>query len=350
MTTMQDVARLAGVSAKTVSRVYNDDPHVDPDTRARVLVAMESLDYVPNTLATTFRTGRHAAIGVAVPDISDPFFAAIVHAVEAGANERDMAVVITCLGHHPDREQPAVESLLRRQLEGLILAPTGRDHRYLQRWAARIPTVFVDRRPHRLAADSFLEDDRGGAVQATEHLLALHHRRIAFIGDSDLLPTTHNRLVGYCDALESWHVDYDECLVVMGADRRARARDIVSTLAELPEPPTALFMSNARTSMACIPALRDVGLKHLSTIGFGDFPMAEALDPPLTVIDQNPAELGRLAINRVLDRIDHPRRRYRRHNILPVTLIQRESCSTLPGDGATALTRRKHGGRRRRQR
>jgi LacI family transcriptional regulator len=326
MTTMQDIARLAGVSAKTVSRVYNDDPHVDPDTRARVLVIMKSLDYVPNTLATTFRTGRPAAIGVAVPDISDPFFASIVHAVEAGANERDMAVVITSVGDDPDKEQPMVESLLRRQLGGVILAPTGRDHRYLQRWVARIPVVFVDRRPCRLVADSFLDDDRGGAMRATEHLLSLDHRRIAFIGDSDLLPTTHSRLVGYRDALKSAQVEYDETLVEMGADHRAQARGVVSTLAALPDPPTALFMSNARVSMACIPALRELGLSDVSTIGFGDFPMADALDPPLTVIDQNPAELGRLAVNRVLDRIQHPQGRYRRNTVVPVTLIERESC------------------------
>ena len=103
-------------------------------------------------------------------------------------------------------------------------------------------------------------------------------------------------------------------------------------LMALPEPPTALFLANARASIACVPALRDLGVAGLSLIGFGDFPMADALDPALTVIDQNPAKLGGLAIARVLDRIDHPGRRFRRGNVEPVRLIERASCRRVGQD------------------
>ncbi|MCV7193901.1 LacI family DNA-binding transcriptional regulator [Mycolicibacterium brumae] len=332
MTTMADVARLAGVSAKTVSRVYNDDPHVDPGTRERVRAAIDELGYVPNTLARTFRTGEPAAVGLAVPDISDPFFAAIAHAVEAEANRRGMAVVMTSTGLDPADERRRVEALLRRQLSGLILAPTADDHRYLEPWAQRVPVVFVDRAPRRLAADHFLDDDRGGAAAATEHLLDLGHRRIAFIGDSELLPTIANRLEGYRKALAEKGIGDDETLVVMGVDDRPGARSALRELMALPEPPTALFLANARASIACVPALRDLGVAGLSLIGFGDFPMADALDPALTVIDQNPAKLGGLAIARVLDRIDHPGRRFRRGNVEPVRLIERASCRRVGQD------------------
>ncbi|WP_218017208.1 LacI family DNA-binding transcriptional regulator [Rhodococcus marinonascens] len=323
---MQDVAALANVSAKTVSRVYNDDPHVDPDTRARVVAALESLNYVPNTMATTFRTGRPAVIGLAVPDIADPFFAAIAHAVENRAHERDMAVIMTSMGDDRAQERPIVESLLRRRLSGLILAPIGSDHSYLKRWTSHFPTIFVDRAAKGIAADSFVHDDHDGGVKATEHLLNLGHHRVAFIGDTAVIPTTGNRLLGYRHALAARNVPPDENLIVMGAGTRTGAREVLTMLMALDPPPTALFLSNARISMVGIPALQQLNLRDLSVVGFGDFPMADALRPPLTVIDQSPSELGRQAMDRILDRIDHPRRRYRRSNVFAVRLIERGSC------------------------
>ncbi|MEV0945740.1 LacI family DNA-binding transcriptional regulator [Rhodococcus sp. NPDC049939] len=323
---MQDVAALANVSAKTVSRVYNDDPHVDPGTRARVVAALESLNYVPNTMATTFRTGRPTAIGLAVPDIADPFFAALAHTVETRAHQRDMAVIMTSLGDDRAQERPIVESLLRRRLGGLILAPIGSDHGYLKRWAGHLPTVFVDRAAKGVSADNFVHDDHDGGFAATEHLLKLGHRRVAFIGDTELIPTTSNRLLGYRHALDARSIPEDEDLIVMGVETRDGAREVLTMLMSLDTPPTALFLSNARISMVSIPALQQLKLDDLSVIGFGDFPMADAMCPPLTVIDQSPSELGRQAIDRVLHRIDHPRRRYRRGNVLSVRLIERGSC------------------------
>lgn len=324
---MQDVAALAKVSAKTVSRVYNNDPHVDPGTRARVTDALESLNYVPNTMATSFRTGQSAAIGVAVPDIDDPFFSSIARAVEERAREDGMAVLVTSLGHDGAQEQSLVESLLRRQLSGLVIAPTGNDHHYLERWLDRTPTVFVDRAPDGLKTDSFVDDDHGGAVLAVDHLLDLGHTRIAIIGDSAGIPTSRNRLDGYREALGMRGIALDDALVALGVQNRDDAASALAALMALATPPTALFLSNARVSMACVPVLQQMDLLHLAFVGFGDFPLADAVRPPVTVIDQNPAELGRLAIERVLGRIDNPTKRYRRRNILGVELVERESCS-----------------------
>ncbi|OZF45448.1 LacI family DNA-binding transcriptional regulator [Rhodococcus sp. 14-1411-2a] len=327
MTTMQDVAALAGVSAKTVSRVYNNDPHVDPETRARVTDALNSLNYVPNTMATSFRNGQAAAIGVAVPDIDDPFFSSIARAIEERAREDDMAVLVTSLGHDGDQEQALVESLLRRQLSGLIIAPTGSDHGYLERWIDKTPTVFVDRAPDGLKADSFVDDDHGGAVLATDHLLRLGHTRIAVIGDSANIPTSRNRLEGYRESLQTEGIEFDESLVALGVMGRDDARNALTALTALDDPPTALFLSNARVAMSCVPVLQQMELLHLAFVGFGDFPLADAVWPPVTVIDQNPARLGRLAIERLLGRIENPGKRFKRRNILGVELIERRSCT-----------------------
>ncbi|WP_244632651.1 LacI family DNA-binding transcriptional regulator [Microbacterium sp. Se63.02b] len=137
---MRDVAAHAGVSTKTVSRVFNDDPHVLPHTRALVEQAMRELNYVPNVLATTFRAGRTSVIGVAVPDIVDPFFASIARAIEDVARERGLSTLVTSLGDEPDDERAAIESMLGRQLSGLVVAPVGVDHSWLDRWREHTPS------------------------------------------------------------------------------------------------------------------------------------------------------------------------------------------------------------------
>jgi len=325
MTTMRDVGRLAGVSAKTVSRVFNDDDHVLPETRARVESALSELNYVPNSVATTFRTGRAPVIGVVVPDLLDPFFAAVAEAVNRIAVEHGMSTVVTSVGAEAQQEKEIVSRLLGHSLSGLVIAPVATDNSYLKRWRDRLPIVFVDRAPSGVAADAFLEDDEGGARTAVEHLVAHGHRRIAFVGDVDDVPTSRDRLLGYRRVLADTTIDEPDGYVVFGAVDRASASRVVEHLTRLPEPPTAVFSSNARSSMALVPALRD---HRFAVVGFGDFPMADVVTPAITVIDQDPRQLGEYAAHRIFDRLAHPNRRFRRRTVLPVRLIERRSCHT----------------------
>ncbi|WP_344992075.1 LacI family DNA-binding transcriptional regulator [Tsukamurella soli] len=331
MTTMRDVAAIADVSVKTVSRVFNGDPHVTPETRARVEAVLRELNYVPNTLATAFRSGRAPVIGIAVPDIVDPFFAAIAQAIEAQAAASGMSVLVTSVGADPDREATVVEALLKHSLSGLVIAPITTDQSYLKPWTANTPIVFVDRAPTRLVADSFTEDDTGGAFDATSHIIGHGHSRIAFLGDTNEIPTTQGRIAGYEAALACHGIPVRDELVAMGVRDRRSAADAIAGLASLPTPPTAVFCSNARCTMAAIPALKPLGW---AVVGFGDFPMADLLTPSITVVDQDPSALGSLAAGRILDRIDHPNRRYRRRTVLPVTLVTRDSCAAPAGSCA----------------
>jgi LacI family transcriptional regulator len=323
MATMRDVAARAGVSAKTVSRVFNNDPHVLPETRALVEQIMRELNYVPNVLATTFRSGRTSAIGVAVPDIVDPFFAVIARAVDGVARDRGVATLLTNLGDDPGRERDILESLLSRRLAGLIVAPIGTDHSWLKRWQDSTPVVFVDRAPAALSADTFTDDDESGGYLATRHLIDHGHRRIAFAGDTMHLSTEANRAAGYRRALTEAGIEPDDELVSGDIKDRESTEAAVSRLLALAHRPTAVFSSNARSSMLLVHALPAA---ELAVVGFGDFPMADMLDPALTVVDQDPDQIGRLAAQRVFERIDHPRRRLRRTTVLDVTLIERESC------------------------
>ncbi|MRX44021.1 LacI family DNA-binding transcriptional regulator [Agromyces kandeliae] len=321
---MRDVAARAGVSTKTVSRVFNDDPHVLPATRALVEQAMRDLNYVPNVLATTFRAGRASVIGVAVPDIVDPFFAAIARAIEDTARARGLSTMVTSLGDDPADERPAIESMLGRQLTGLVIAPVGTDHSWLQRWREHTPIVFVDRAPVDLETDTFTEADESGAYTAVEHLIARHgHRRIAYIGDIVHLSTETKRLEGWRRAQRAAGIEPDEALVQSHVSDRLAAAGALDRLRALPDPPTALFSANARSSMALAHVLRD---DPVPFVGFGDFPMADTLAPSVTVIDQDPRRLGRLAAERIFSRLAGGAQDGDVFTVLDVRLVERESC------------------------
>jgi LacI family transcriptional regulator len=332
MATMREVAARAGVSPKTVSRVFNDDPHVLPATRQLVERAMFDLNYVPNALATTFRSGRTAAIGVAVPDVVDPFFASIARAIDDVAATHGMSTLVTSLGENPAVERGIVERLLSRQLTGLIIAPVSTDQKWLRRWQEHTPIVFVDRRPQNVRADSFTDNDEGGGFAATAHLIAKGHRRIAYVGRDPLLVTESDRHVGYRRALAEHGIPYDDRLVIEHITERHAAAVAVAQLNALPDPPTAIFSANARTSMPLTAALRN---SPLAVVGFGDFPMADLLTPSLTIMDQNPARLGQLAAQRIYDRLAFPGRRFARSTVLDVVLVERESTEAALPDPAT---------------
>ncbi len=327
MTTMRDVAQLAGVSAKTVSRVMNNDRYVSDDVRTRVLQAVDTLHYVPNPMARSFRAGQDTAIGVAVPEVTG-FFGEVVEAVERTARDRGVAMYLTCLGQDAEGEQVAIEALLARNVVGLLAAPVAGDQSYLRPWQDRASMVFLDRRPRKLAAAYVVHDDNGGTRAAVNHLLDHGHRRIAFAGDNPKVSTTARRRTTYELALFDSGVAVDPFLVAWDA----HSTPVVARLLALSDPPTAIFGADPACSMAIARQLRLAGRTDITLLGFGDFPMADALTPAVSVIDQDPARLGTLAADRLFQCIDEPDKRLPRQIVVPVTLIRR-GCCDRPGVG-----------------
>jgi LacI family transcriptional regulator len=328
---MREVAARAGVSLKTVSRVINRDRYVSDDARRRVEHAVAELQYVPNALARTFRQGHDAAIGVAVPDISDPFFAAVTHAVEQVARARGVAVLVTSLGTDGRNERAGVEALLARRLTGLISTPVAADQSYLRPWQASTEMVFIDRRPRKLTADSVVQDDHGGGYAAAAHLVGHGHRRIAFIGDQSEITTVQRRLDGYRAALHDSGIADDPWLVRMTGADDERVAAAVHDLFDGPRAPTAIFCADINSTFALVPVLQALGRPDVALIAFGDFPLAASLQPSLTVVDQDPDAIGRFAATRLFDRRDRPGRQMRRRTVLPVGLIVRDSCAAGEG-------------------
>jgi LacI family transcriptional regulator len=306
--TMYDVAALAGVSLKTVSRVVNGVSTVDPALTERVREAADKLGYRPNLTASNLRRsdGRTSTIGMLVEDVANPFSAALMRAVENVASERGVLVLIGSLDEDPARERKLASALIDRRVDGLVIVPAGRDHSYLiSERRAGTCLVFLDRRPNLLDADAVVSDNRDGAVAAVRHLLDGGHRRIAYMGDETSIATAVERLAGYRHALEVAHVPVDETLIRPGSATEDAAIEATRQLLALPDPPTALFTSQNLVTVGASRVLRELGLQRsIAVAGFDDFPLADMLRPGITVVAQDTDQMGRLAAQILFRRLD----------------------------------------------
>jgi LacI family transcriptional regulator len=301
--TVYDVARVAGVSIKTVSRVVNQSPGVSAKTRRLVLDVVRDLGYVANAAARSLVTGSSTTIGVIVDSIADPFFASLVSVVEVDALAEGFSTQVASTWRDPRRERAQVLRMTRENVRGLLLAPTMGEHDYFAAALGEIPAVLVDRGWPGSGLDTVGVQDRADARAAIEQLLSLGHRRIAFLGDFSELTTTVNRREGYCDALRAAGVPVVAELVRSCLSVDDPGGTAVAELLALPEPPTALFSSNARTSLGVVRALHRTGRTDIALISFGDFDLADALLPGVTVVDHDPARIAAAAVDRLLARI-----------------------------------------------
>jgi LacI family transcriptional regulator len=330
--TIRDVAALAGVSIKTVSRVINAENGVSAATSSRVVDAVEQLGFQPNHLARSLRQGRTSAtLGLIIEDAGNPFYSAIVQAVERAASQRGHLLITASCEEDPVRERQLVQSLLRRRVDALLLVPTASDHTFLARETADgTPVVFLDRPPTGIEADHVLLDNLGGARAAVTHLLAHGHERIAFIGDLDTLYTTGERLEGYRQALQGARLPLRDDLVRTGSHDASRAEEVVAELLSLPagRRPTALFAANNRNTVGALRAMRAAG-GGVALVGFDDFELADLLALPVTVVRHDTYGMGARASELAFDRLADPDAPPRRI-VLPTEIIVRGSGEVPP--------------------
>lgn len=339
--TMNDVARSAGVSLKTVSRVVNGEANVSAVTTQRVRSAIERLDYRPHIGASTLRRSdrRTRTIGLLLEDVGNPFSAALQRAVEDEAHARGVQVLAGSLDENPERERELARIFTMRRADGLILAPAGADQSYLATDVrAGTALVFVDRPAAGIPADSVLVTNVTGATEAVRHLIAHGHRRIAYLGDYIRIYTARSRYQGYLAALEGIGVAPDPGLVMHDLHTVAAAESAVVTRYAQPDPPTALFTSQNLVTIGALRGLRRLGLhRTVAVVGFDDFPLAELVEPAVTVVAQDTTLMGRTAAQALFRRIDgdssDPREFW-----IPTTLIRRGS-GELPPDPASIRDR-----------
>jgi LacI family transcriptional regulator len=326
--TMVDVARMAGVSLKTVSRVVNEERGVRPETEDRVRDAVEALGYRANDIARNLRRGRPSStVGLVIEDVRNPFYSGIARAVEEVARRHGYVVITANSDEDPASERTAVGTLLERRVGGLLIVPAGRDHAYL-REEVRLgtPVVFMDRPSDSIAADEVLLDNLGGAARATEHLLGYEHRRIGVIGDAPVVSTIAERVAGYQDTLERAGISIEESLIRVGAHDVRASEAATRELLALGEPPTAIFATNNRACIGALHALRAIDAST-ALVGFDDFELADLLK--VTVVRHEPHEMGRRAAELLFARLAGDERPPQRV-VLHTELVARGSGEIRP--------------------
>ncbi|MFR9776921.1 LacI family DNA-binding transcriptional regulator [Micromonospora sp. MS34] len=324
--TLRDVALLAGVSTKTVSRVVNGEAGVSPPKLAAVRRAITQLDYRPNFTASSLRrsSGRSAAIAAVLEDLANPFSAALHRALEDAARERGVLIFAGSVDESPERERDLIHAFTMRQADALVVVPASDDQSYLAgEVSAGTPVVFVDRPPVGLPVDAVLADNLRGAASAVHHLAAHGHRDIAYLGDLQTIATARERFQGFREALAEHGIRPAAAVHDLHTEHGSAAA--VRRLLAGDSPPTALFTSQNLVTIGAIRTLQQLGRQHeVALVGFDDFPLADLLQPAVTVIAQDPSEMGRVAASLIFRRLDGEQWRPRTH-LVATRLIPRGS-------------------------
>lgn len=327
---IQAVARHAGVSPATVSRVLNGSGQVSDELRRRVERAIATLGYRPNQHARRLRGKRSGMIGLIFTDALNPFFAGIADAVEGVARRHGYTVVLGNTRYESGTFQHYIDTFLAYGVDGLVVVPpdASRAHRAsIERLP--VPCVVLDQRIPKLAIDQVATDNVAGARQLTDHLLDLGYRRIAFVGGDPRAPTGQERARGYRLAHEARGVPVDEALVRMRDFWEESAFAITAALLTGARP-EALFAANLNTLVGTVRAVRAAGLAipdDIAVVGFDDIPFMPAIIPFLTVVAQQSRMLGVVAAQLLLDKVGGKRARSEYQTVLlQPELIVRESC------------------------
>lgn len=330
---MQQVARAAGVSLKTVSRVVNSEPGVSSALSERVRIAVGELGYRHNRAASDLRRGVHTSqIGVLVQDLGNDYSGQLLRAVEDRARLREVVVISASLDEEPERELSLVGQLIERRIDGLILMPTADSQDYLlQEIASGLKVVVVDR-PTMTPLDSVVVDNQVGAQRATEHLIRHGHRLIGYLGDADTIATATHRFAGFRAALAAAKIEPTPKFERLGVRTDEDAQRVVRGWLATQEQPTGIVAARNVLTIGVVRALRDLDRRHdVALVGFDDFPTADLLDPGVTTIVQDVAEIGRSAIDMLLARLDGDIGEVRQI-VVPTRLVTRGS-GEIPGPG-----------------
>jgi LacI family transcriptional regulator len=306
--TMHDVARAAGVSPATVSRVVNNERYIREETRAAVERAIAELGFQRNEAARALRPGQTTdTIALIIEDVANPFWSAITDGAEQVAQRHQHMLVVGSTRHSYDRERELLRDLvLRRRVDGVLVVPTAQPqhdlHAELSRWA---PIVFIDRKPVGVAADAVLLDNRGGTRGAVEHLIGQGHRRIAYIGGDPTVTTGAKRLAGYKQALKQAGLAADPALIRLGlhtvTDARAAAAALLGEGG--PGPVDAIFADNNRMAVGVLQALHEHG-GPVDLAAFDDVELAALLSRPVALVTYDATKLGAQAAELLFARIN----------------------------------------------
>ncbi|CNB41492.1 ribose operon transcriptional repressor RbsR [Yersinia similis] len=331
MATMKDVARLAGVSTSTVSHVINKNRFVSDPIRDKVLAAIKQLNYAPSALARSLKLNQTRTIGMLVTASSNPFYAEVVRGVERSCYERGYSLILCNTEGDIDRMSRSIETLMQKRVDGLLLMCT-ESHRPSQdilRCYPSLPIIMMDWAPFEGVNDVIQDNSLLGGEMATSYLIAKGYTRIACIAGPQDKTSAQERLKGYRQAMTRAGLPIINGYEVVSNFEFGGGLVAMKQLLALPQPPDAVFTSNDAMAVGVYQALYQVGLsipQHMAVIGYDDIEIAQYMTPPLTTIHQPKDDLGELAIDTLIHRLNNPEAEPQVLTLTP-ELIERGSVS-----------------------
>ncbi|MBO9617522.1 MAG: LacI family DNA-binding transcriptional regulator [Niabella sp.] len=330
---LKDVARSAGVSIATVSRVINGEAVVKEATRLAVNAAIKKLGYRPNRAAQRLRSTHRSRklIGLLIPDIHNPYYIDIISGIDAYASAHGATIIIGDFSQDARRERIYIDTLRSESVDGCIVATTPRTEKYVESLIGEgFPVVCIDRELKNLITDVVKSDNETGAFAATEHLIKLGHKRIAHIAGDLQIPTSHERIAGYRAAHQQYKLRVDEGLIISKHSNYESGVELAAQVLKMKKRPTAIFTGNNLLTLGVLEVLHGQGVKipqEIAIVGFDDMYWANSLNPALTAVRQFGYEIGHQAIELLFKRIEAPQRPPVSH-IVNTQLMIRKSCGT----------------------
>ena len=335
---LADVARRAGVSTASVSRVLAGKPHVSDELRQRVLAAVKALNFRPSRLARSLRAQRSHVLGLIISDIQNPFFTSMVRAIEDVAYQHQYSLILCNADEDPAKEALYLDLMIAEKVAGVVISPTHEAAAACQRlMEVGIPVVAIDRRLTDLAVDTVVVDNSSATFAIVSHLLADGHRRIGAVIGAPIVTTGQERRDGYLHALQAYGITPDAALLRVGSPTLATGYRLVNELLDLSNPPTALFLGNNLLTIGALKAIHERDLRIPEEIALAAFDEMDwmVIKPALTVVAQPVYEMGRCAAERLLARITDPTRPMQ-EVVLQATVLVRQSCAMHEPAGVAA--------------
>lgn len=324
-----DVARRAGVSQSTVSRVLNGFPHVKEATRERVLRAVRELQYQPDEVARSMATARTYSLGLVLANITNPFYAEVAQAIVDEARYKGYQVILYHTSDDPGVQKESIDTLLRRRVDGILIASARWNDPDVARLLDRgYALVLLNRRTQHEGVSWVLLNNQLGGYLATEHLVHLGHRRIGYIGGPTEISTARERFAGYKDALLHHDIPLDERIICTGTFGASHASTAVRDMLLARPIPTAIFAANDLLALAAMEALLERGYRipeDISLVGFDDIDIAGHRAIQLTTVTQRKGEMGRKAVEILLNQLEHPADAPKHVYLQPELIVRRTS-------------------------
>lgn len=338
---IREIAKRAGVSSATISRVLNNSGYVKEETRQKVLEAVREHNYVPSAIARSLSIQDSLCIGIIIPDIENEFFSKVISGISEEAETLPYNIMYLGTNETLSKEHDFLDVVQSQRLKGVIITPISESDPYtrerlLQLEESGIPVVLVDRDVRGAQFDGVFVDNQAGAYEGVTELIRAGHRRIAIITGPDTSKPGRDRYAGYLQAMEDNGIPIREEYIACGDFKIAKAYECTKKLLELSDPPSAIFPSNNQSTLGCLKCLTEKGIRlgeDISLLGFDDIDALKMIDYRLSVVDRDARQQGKEALRLLMECFADSKNRQRGKRItIPYKVILRGSEKLLPSD------------------